>query len=142
MAELLDQYTAIRAALVTAIGTAWSGVTIVKSHDAMERAGQFARIRLAGPVEIGGGNDTPVNQEALFSFEIVGRFTLADAADAELEAMTRGASARSALIAVKNPGDVGYLPNVSAVDVEPVEEDDLRYDVSLSYSVRAVVARS
>lgn len=142
MAALLDQYTAIRAALVTAMGTAWSGILCIKAQDSLERPGEFYRINIDGPVEIGGDNGTPTTEEALFSFEIVGRFTLASGGDAELLAITKGSAARSALIALDNPGSVGYLPKVSMVDPTPMEPGDNRYDVRLSYSVRAVVDRS
>ena len=107
MAALLDQYTAIRAALVTAMGTAWSGILCIKAQDSLERPGEFYRINIDGPVEIGGDNGTPTTAEAPFSFEIVWRFTFASGGDADLLAVTEGSAARLALIALAHPGCVG-----------------------------------
>lgn len=137
---MLAEYTAIRAYIVTAIQTAWAGVTVVKTQDALERPGQFVLLQLDGDQEIGGHSPTFDEQE--FNFTIVGRFTLANSADPELEAITKAASLRTQLLVAKNPGSVGYMPMVTRYSLDPQSAGDNRYDVSLTFRCMATVSRA
>jgi hypothetical protein len=138
---MLAAYTALRAYQVTAINTAWSGVTVVKAQDGMERPGEFARINLDGEQGINTQNGSV--DEVEFNFVITGRFTLASGGDAELLGVTKVDALRTALLASKHPGagEVGYLPHVGSFSVEAVDGSDNRYDVRVPFRCMALTAR-
>lgn len=136
---MLAAYSALRAYQVTAINTAWTGVTVVKSQDGMERTGEFARINLDGEQGINTQNGS--FDEVEFNFVITGRFTLASGGDAELLGVTKSDSLRTALLTTKNPGSVGYLPHVGSFSVEAVDGSDNRYDVRVPFRCMALSAR-
>lgn len=135
---MLEAYEGIREALVSIIADTWS-VDVVTAQSGQERTGEFAVLMLENDIEnLNGAN--PVSDEWVFSFLIVGRFTLANGADAELEAITKLSELNDALTAVKNPGN-GYMPLLQSASTRASDPSDEMYDVSLSYSVRAAITR-
>lgn len=137
---MTDEYLAIRAYIVTATQTAWTGVTVIKAQDALERPGQFALVQLDGNQEI--RSTGPLVDELEFNFVIIGRFTLASGADAELEALTRVSTLRTQLQASKNPGTTGYLPQVTGYSVDAQSAGDNRYEVLVNFRVMSSTSRT
>jgi len=137
---MTDEYNAIRAYIVAAVQSAWTGVTVVKAQDGMERPGQFALVQLDGDQEIQNVNSQI--DELEFNFVIIGRFTLASGADAELQALTRVSTLRTALQTSRNPGTTGYKPHVTRYSVDAQNAGDNRYDVSVSFRCLSSTSRT
>lgn len=137
--DLVEAYTDIRAALVGVIEETWVGAPVYAGDYQGEQDGDFVRLAIDGAIEI--ENDTPVTDVARLNFVIAGRFQTDQTLGAEMQAVQKVSALRRALLAVANPGDIGFSPHIQAVEVERLDVGNNVTDAVLRYGVSAVVNR-
>lgn len=135
---MYTEFVSIEDAITSAVQSAW-GVTVLVGLLDPEPAAPFAVVRLVGTQEV--VNQTPITDEVMYSFEIAGRFALAGGGRPQRLAMERANQLKVALYLMKNPGGVGYMPQITGVNVEQIDVQDGTYDVLVNYTVRAIVTR-
>lgn len=141
MATLTDSYNDLRAYLVTAIHAAWSNIRVISVDDERGRVAPYARLLLAGPIDM--RPVTPTKDEATFTFNIIGVWAMGSAEAIEATKIGYANDLRLGLLASAHPVTDSHLPLVTQVlgDAQG-ESGDGEFEVMVTYQVSVQVERA
>lgn len=145
MPTIEDAYNDLRAFLIDAIHTAWDGVTpipVIAMDDERSRTAPYARVALAGPIDL--RQVTPTTDEATMTFAMVGVWHMNEAASGiEITKISKANTLRLGLLASNHPVTGSHMPMVTQVLGDALGEiGDNEFEVLVMYEVKTRIDRA
>lgn len=135
---LSDDILAVREAVVGVVLATWTGAKVTTETVEREEDSDFAVVALR---EVGFVAESPSSDTATLEIEILGRFARPAGAMADAR-LVKAASLRAGLLALTNPGSVGFGTLVSRIRlVDSGPKDDDGFDISVTFTCEISAAR-